>query len=131
MSTDPNIDQDPLPHALITSSDFPFPEEGPISIHGIVALLLIIYTILAFASGPIRKRSKRVDNALTRYSLDRIVPANPDTISGRAPRPRDVSLNNAEARRALTVPMCTLEDGLALALRARQEDRNERSQDQA
>jgi dTDP-4-dehydrorhamnose reductase len=41
---------------------------------------------------------------------------NPETIPGRAPRPRDVSLSNALARSTLKTPMLGLEDGLDLIM---------------
>lgn len=43
---------------------------------------------------------------------------NPETIPGRAPRPRDVSLSNRKARACLRTPMQNLEDGLRLAVEA-------------
>ena len=45
-----------------------------------------------------------------------VVPADPASMAGRAPRPRDVSLDNARARSVLATPMLGLEEGLSLVL---------------
>ncbi len=43
-----------------------------------------------------------------------------NAIAGRAPRPNDASLDNAQARRVLATPMLTLSDGLDLVLRMKE-----------
>lgn len=48
------------------------------------------------------------------FSPDLVYPNNPETIPGRAPRPRDVSLSNKKARKCLRTPMKDLLDGLRL-----------------
>ena len=47
-----------------------------------------------------------------------VIGQDPSGIPGRAPRPRDVSLDNAKARGLLKTPMAGLEDGLELVLAA-------------
>jgi dTDP-4-dehydrorhamnose reductase len=48
-----------------------------------------------------------------------IVAHSPIALPSRAPRPRDVSLDNAKARARLETPMRSLDDGLSLILEAR------------
>lgn len=48
------------------------------------------------------------------FSEDLVVPKRPAVATGRAPRPVDVSLNNAKATRELRTPMLSLEEGLLL-----------------
>jgi len=55
------------------------------------------------------------------YSPELIVATDSNATPGRAPRPRDASLDNAKARRVLRTPMCSLIEGLELILAARQE----------
>lgn len=50
------------------------------------------------------------------FSKDLVLVKNPSAIPGRAPRPRDASLNNAKARTTLTTPMRTLDEALDLVL---------------
>ncbi len=47
---------------------------------------------------------------------ERVIPVDSSDMPGRAPRPRDVSLDNRKARAKLKTPMCNLDEGLALAL---------------
>jgi len=47
------------------------------------------------------------------YPAGQVVPNDPTTIPGRAPRPRDVSLSNAKAREVLKTSFCGLEEGIA------------------
>jgi dTDP-4-dehydrorhamnose reductase len=51
------------------------------------------------------------------YSPDLIVPNDPSKIPGRAPRPRDVSLNNLKARTVLKTPMKGLDEAVDLVLK--------------
>ncbi|MBN1352080.1 SDR family oxidoreductase [candidate division KSB1 bacterium] len=53
------------------------------------------------------------------YSLENIKSADSSSIPGRAPRPRDVSLNNDKARNTLHTPMVNLQQGLVLAMSSR------------
>ena len=55
------------------------------------------------------------------YARDLIVAKNAGETSGRAPRPRDVSLNNGKARAILETPMQTLDQGLEFILAAKKE----------
>jgi dTDP-4-dehydrorhamnose reductase len=48
-----------------------------------------------------------------------VVPNNPAQIPGRAPRPPDVSLNNALARRVLKTPMLNLDQAVDLIMESR------------
>lgn len=50
------------------------------------------------------------------YTRPRVVPFDPRGLPGRAPRPKDVSLDNRKARALLKTPMRGLEDGLDLIL---------------
>jgi dTDP-4-dehydrorhamnose reductase len=52
------------------------------------------------------------------YSPDMITPTNSNAMPGRAPRPDDVSLNNAKARETINTPMQSLSDGLELILKS-------------
>lgn len=52
------------------------------------------------------------------YPKDLIKPTDSSSIAGRAPRPRDVSLNNEKARKMLRTPMLGLEAGLDLAIQS-------------
>ena len=54
------------------------------------------------------------------YSPALVVVRNPANIPGRAPRPRDVSLNNARARATLRTPMRNLDEGIDLILAAKE-----------
>ena len=74
------------------------------------------------------------NDSLSRFSMGQIIadqlgfdrrlvlPTDSSTMLNRAPRPRDVSLNNAKARAELKTPMCGFKEGLALALRAGKEN---------
>jgi dTDP-4-dehydrorhamnose reductase len=53
------------------------------------------------------------------YSRDLIVVKNPSATPGRAPRPRDASLNNSKAREMLRAPMRTLDEGIDLIVSAK------------
>lgn len=53
------------------------------------------------------------------YDPGRIVPNNPEHLPGRAPRPRDASLNNALARRVLKTPTQDIEGGIDLVMEAK------------
>ncbi|MBM3290860.1 MAG: NAD(P)-dependent oxidoreductase [Candidatus Hydrogenedentes bacterium] len=48
--------------------------------------------------------------------VDLVVAQDPTNIPGRAPRPRDVSLDNTKAKGVLTTPMVGLDEGLELVL---------------
>ena len=50
------------------------------------------------------------------FSSDTVVPRSPTQIAGRARRPRDVSLNNAQAQATLTTPMRDFDAALDLIL---------------
>ncbi len=50
------------------------------------------------------------------FPPDLIKDQGPVTTPGRAPRPRDVSLDNRQTRAQLKTPMRTLEEGLSLIL---------------
>jgi dTDP-4-dehydrorhamnose reductase len=50
------------------------------------------------------------------FSPELVVPRSPGAIAGRAPRPRDVSLNNAKARSILKTPMRDFDSALDLVL---------------
>ena len=50
------------------------------------------------------------------YPLDLVVDKKPQVTIGRAPRPRDVSLNNTKARSVLKTPMLDLEKALDLII---------------
>ncbi len=52
------------------------------------------------------------------YDPAQVVVSNPESIPGRAPRPRDASMVNARARAVLETPMVDLETGLELVLAA-------------
>ncbi len=52
------------------------------------------------------------------YSKDLVIVKNPSAIPGRAPRPRDVSLDNRRAQQILKTPMRNLDDALNLVLAA-------------
>ncbi len=54
------------------------------------------------------------------FSPDLIVANDPTKIPGRAPRPRDASLDNAKAQGALKTPMRSFDDGLSLILQTAQ-----------
>jgi dTDP-4-dehydrorhamnose reductase len=47
-----------------------------------------------------------------------VVATNSSNLAGRAPRPRNVSLDNHKARAELKIPMRSLDEGLALALQS-------------
>ena len=51
-----------------------------------------------------------------RFPLDLVVAQTPASLPGRAPRPRDVSLDNRKARGQLKTPMLSFADGLSLIL---------------
>lgn len=53
------------------------------------------------------------------YPTNLVVAKDPSGIPGRAPRPRDVSLDNTKARAVLVTPMRGLDDGLELVLAAK------------
>lgn len=55
------------------------------------------------------------------YDPALVYPNNPESIPGRAPRPRDVSFDNSLARTALTTPMASIEEGLDLILAVEKE----------
>ena len=55
------------------------------------------------------------------YSRELVYANDPSAISGRAPRPRDVSLDNAKARALLENPMCGLLEGLDRVLAVKKE----------
>jgi len=71
------------------------------------------------------------ESRLTRFELaqriarrlaiptDLILPVNSNAIHGRAPRPNDVSLNNAKAKTILNTPMLSFTEGLELTLNYR------------
>jgi dTDP-4-dehydrorhamnose reductase len=50
------------------------------------------------------------------FPLDLVVAQDPASLPGRAPRPRDVSLDNRKARAQLKTPMLSFADGLSLIL---------------
>jgi dTDP-4-dehydrorhamnose reductase len=52
------------------------------------------------------------------YPARLVVPQSPETVSGRASRPRDVSLANAKACAKLKTPMRTFDESLSLVLEA-------------
>jgi dTDP-4-dehydrorhamnose reductase len=54
------------------------------------------------------------------YDAGLVVAHDPESIPGRAPRPRDVSLSNIKARSVLKTPMAGLERGLELVLAAKE-----------
>ena len=54
------------------------------------------------------------------YDPGLIVAHDPESIPGRTPRPRDVSLRNIKARSVLKTPMVGLEEGLGLVLAAKE-----------
>ena len=53
------------------------------------------------------------------YPEEWVVIHDPETVPGRGPRPRDVSLSNAKARQMLATPMTGIDDGLELVLARR------------
>ena len=53
------------------------------------------------------------------YPLDLVVDKKPQVTTGRAPRPRDVSLNNTKAHSVLKTPMLDLEEALDLIIENR------------
>ena len=53
------------------------------------------------------------------FSPGLIVPKKSGTLGGRAPRPRDVSLDNSKARQHLKTPMRSFDEGLDLILQTR------------
>jgi len=53
------------------------------------------------------------------YSLDLVVDRKPEVTTGRAPRPRNVSLDNTKARSVLKTPMLYLEEALDLIIENR------------
>jgi dTDP-4-dehydrorhamnose reductase len=50
------------------------------------------------------------------FSPDLVVPRIAAAIVGRAPRPRDVSMNNAKARSVLKTPMLGFDEALQLII---------------
>jgi len=50
------------------------------------------------------------------FPKERVLAVDSSDLPGRAPRPRDVSLDNRKVRAALKTPMRSLDEGLALAL---------------
>ncbi len=50
------------------------------------------------------------------YARERVQPNDPTVIPGRAPRPRDVSLDNTRTRAMLATPLCGLEEGISRVL---------------
>jgi len=50
------------------------------------------------------------------FSSDGVVPRSPGAITGRAPRPRDVSMNNAQSRTRLKTPMRDFDSAIDLVL---------------
>lgn len=55
------------------------------------------------------------------YGEDLVYPNNPENIPGRAPRPRDVSFNNAYARMSLETPLPGIDGGLDLIMAVEKE----------
>jgi len=53
------------------------------------------------------------------YARDQVYPNDPTVIPGRAPRPRDASLDNARARQCLRTPLCGFQEGMGRILRWR------------
>jgi dTDP-4-dehydrorhamnose reductase len=53
------------------------------------------------------------------YPVELVVVKNAGNIPGRAPRPRDVSLDNSKARSVLKTPMLSLDDSVRLVLESR------------
>ena len=49
-----------------------------------------------------------------KYDQNLVESKKPTVSSGRAPRPADVTLDNSKAKKRLTTPMMTLEEGLEL-----------------
>lgn len=48
------------------------------------------------------------------YPAESIAAVKAEEMAGRAPRPRDVSLNNERARNVLSTPMCTVDEAFSL-----------------
>ncbi len=59
------------------------------------------------------------------YDSELILATDSNAMPGRAPRPTDVSLDNAKARRTLATPMHTLESGLELVLNSKRKNDHE------
>ncbi len=52
------------------------------------------------------------------FPKQQVIATDSSDMPGRAPRPRNVSLDNHKARAELKIPMLSLDEGLALALQS-------------
>ncbi len=88
----------------------------------VLELSLISYTgNLHIAGNDILTRydmAKRIAEKLS-YPAGLIIDKKPEVLSGRAPRPADVSLDNSRAKRVLKTPMAGLDKGLDLIIENR------------
>lgn len=80
--------------------------------------------VLHLAGNDWLNRHAMVRRIAERFGYDPalVIPANPIHLPGRAPRPRDVSLQNGKARAVLRTPMQDLDGGIALVMATRKSE---------